>query len=49
MITWKYEYIIRDEISYNNISEYIINNPANWKEDDFANYRNDFITTIILL
>ena len=30
-----YEHIIRNEISYHKISEYIINNPNNWKEDDF--------------
>jgi len=32
-----YECIIRDEKSYQNISEYIINNPANWKNDKFFN------------
>ncbi|HUH28031.1 transposase [Gelidibacter sp.] len=30
-----YEHIIRDEKSYQNISEYIINNPAKWAEDKF--------------
>jgi REP element-mobilizing transposase RayT len=30
-----YEHIIRDEKSYQHISEYIINNPKNWKEDKF--------------
>jgi len=30
-----YEHIIRDEQSYQRISEYIINNPKNWKEDKF--------------
>jgi REP element-mobilizing transposase RayT len=30
-----YEHIIRDEQSYKNIINYIINNPANWKEDKF--------------
>jgi hypothetical protein len=30
-----YEHIIRDEKSYNNISEYIVNNPLNWKDDTF--------------
>ena len=30
-----YEHIIRNERSYNNISEYITNNPLNWKEDIF--------------
>jgi len=30
-----YEHIIRDEQSYHRISEYIINNPANWKDDKF--------------
>lgn len=30
-----YEHIIRDEKSYNNISNYIINNPLNWREDKF--------------
>ena len=32
-----YEHIIRDEKSYHRISEYIINNPKNWKEDNFFN------------
>ena len=30
-----YEHIIRDEQSYQNISNYIINNPVNWAEDKF--------------
>lgn len=30
-----YEHIIRNEQSYHNISDYIINNPANWKGDKF--------------
>ena len=30
-----YEHIIRNEQSYNNISKYIINNPAKWQEDKF--------------
>ncbi|KAA6345134.1 hypothetical protein EZS27_007283 [termite gut metagenome] len=30
-----YEHIIRNEQSYQNISNYIINNPANWKDDTF--------------
>jgi putative transposase len=30
-----HEHIIRDEQSYQRISEYIINNPKNWKEDKF--------------
>jgi len=30
-----HEHIIRDEQSYKRISEYIINNPKNWKEDNF--------------
>ena len=30
-----YEHIIRNEQSYENISNYIINNPANWKGDKF--------------
>ncbi|MCK4957377.1 MAG: transposase, partial [Candidatus Cloacimonetes bacterium] len=29
-----YDHIIRDEKSYKNISEYIINNPHNWKKDE---------------
>ncbi len=29
-----YEHIIRNEQSLNNIREYIINNPINWKEDE---------------
>src|ERR1035437_2956012 len=32
-----YEHIIRDEQSYKRISEYIINNPKNWKDDKFYN------------
>src|SRR5450759_502937 len=32
-----YEQIIHDEKSYERISEYIINNPKNWKEDNFLN------------
>ncbi len=30
-----YEYIIRDERSYQRIAEYIINNPANWQKTNF--------------
>ena len=30
-----YEHIIRNEQSYNTISDYIINNPAKWAEDKF--------------
>jgi len=30
-----YEHIIRNEYSYQRISEYIINNPAKWSEDKF--------------
>jgi putative transposase len=30
-----YEHIIRNERSYQNISNYIINNPAKWDEDKF--------------
>jgi len=30
-----YEHIIRDEQSYHSISDYIINNPAKWKDDKF--------------
>ena len=30
-----YEHIIRNEESYQNISAYIINNPAKWKDDKF--------------
>lgn len=32
-----YEHIIRNEQSYQNISEYIVNNPAKWAEDKFHN------------
>ena len=32
-----YEHIIRDKKSYFRISEYIIDNPKNWNEDDFLN------------
>jgi len=37
-----YEHIIRDEKSYQRISEYIINNPKNWKEDNFSNEQVQF-------
>lgn len=30
-----YEHIIRNEQSYQNISQYIINNPAKWNDDKF--------------
>ena len=30
-----YEHIIRNELSYQTISDYIINNPAKWAEDKF--------------
>jgi len=30
-----YEHIVRDEQAYQNISQYIINNPSNWHKDDF--------------
>ncbi len=30
-----YEHIIRNEQSYETISNYIINNPAKWNEDKF--------------
>lgn len=33
-----YENIIRDTIAYENISNYIINNPAKWKEDKFFSF-----------
>ena len=32
-----WEHIIRDEQSYQRISEYIINNPKNWNNDKFYN------------
>jgi len=32
-----HEHIIHDEQSYQRISDYIINNPANWKDDKFYN------------
>jgi REP element-mobilizing transposase RayT len=35
-----YDHIIRNEKSFYNISEYIINNPMNWKNDKF-NMNND--------
>jgi putative transposase len=37
-IVWQrnyYEHIIRDEESFQNISDYIKNNPAKWAEDKF--------------
>lgn len=30
-----YEHIIRNEKSYNDISEYIMNNPVNWEKDQY--------------
>ena len=30
-----WEHIIRDERAYSNISNYIISNPANWRNDKF--------------
>jgi REP element-mobilizing transposase RayT len=30
-----YEHIIRNERSYQNISDYIINNPMKWMDDKF--------------
>lgn len=30
-----YDHIIRNENAYQNISDYIVNNPARWNEDDF--------------
>jgi REP element-mobilizing transposase RayT len=30
-----YEHIIRNQQSYHNISEYIVNNPTKWKDDTF--------------
>lgn len=32
-----YEHIIKDEKAYDNISNYIINNPLKWDEDKFCN------------
>ena len=32
-----YEHIIRNEQSYQQIADYIINNPKNWTEDNFKN------------
>ena len=32
-----HDHIIRDDQSYQRISEYIMNNPTNWKEDKFYN------------
>lgn len=34
-----HDHIIRDDQSFQNISNYIINNPANWKENKFRNKR----------
>ena len=33
-----YEHIIRNDKSYQRISDYIINNPANWTDDKFCNF-----------
>lgn len=32
-----YEHIIRNEASFSNISDYIVNNPYNWENDDYYN------------
>jgi hypothetical protein len=32
-----YDHIIRDDTSFQKISNYIINNPVNWQEDKFFN------------
>ena len=32
-----YEHIVRDERAYENIADYIVNNPQNWEEDKFYN------------
>ena len=32
-----WEHIIRNELAYHNISQYIINNPAKWEADKFSN------------
>ena len=32
-----YEHVIRNHQSYQRITDYIINNPRNWKQDDFFN------------
>lgn len=37
-----YEHIIRNQTSYENITNYIINNPKHWKEDRFHR-KNDSI------
>ena len=34
-----YEHIIRDEQSYQRISNYITNNPSNWENDKFYNHK----------
>jgi hypothetical protein len=35
-----YDHIIRDGKSFQNITRYIINNPANWRGDKFFENRN---------
>ncbi|MDD3050399.1 MAG: hypothetical protein PHR06_04570 [Candidatus Cloacimonetes bacterium] len=37
-----YEHIIRNEQSYENISNYITNNPVNWQHDKFNNIQKDY-------
>jgi len=32
-----YEHVLRNQESFNKISEYIIYNPQKWKEDEFFN------------
>jgi len=36
-----HDHIIRDDQSYQKITEYIINNPANWQDDKFTVQEND--------
>jgi len=38
-----YEHIIRNKKSFNNISEYIVNNPLNWKNDKFKNKNHNIL------
>jgi len=42
-----HDHIIRNDIEYQKISEYIINNPANWKNDKFYEHTIKYRTAII--
>jgi REP element-mobilizing transposase RayT len=42
-----YEHIIRNDISYQRIADYIINNPAKWESDMFYRGKNNNVNKLI--